>query len=95
MAGLAFGFKLRGRPDITKNVLVSQALKSWCRRWAVDDGRRLVSFQILQDLGDSFSRLCTLFFEEVLFRLPFSKAFFGALWVGEVVSGILVAKLKN
>lgn len=42
-AGLVFGFKLRGRQNCKK-----QVLKGWR---LVEDGRRPVSFQILQYLG--------------------------------------------
>lgn len=43
MAGLTFGFKLRGSTDYTKSFLVSQALKGWQRRQVVEDQRRPVS----------------------------------------------------
>lgn len=86
MAGLAFGFRLRARPDATKCFLVAQALKGWKRGQVVEDRRRPVSFRLLQDLGGQLGKLCWSVFEECLFRLAFSLAFFGALRLGELVS---------
>lgn len=86
LAGLAFGFKLRGLKDLTKGFLVLQALKGWRRHQAVVDSRRPVSFRLLQDLGERVGVLCRSDYEVRLFRLAFALAFFGALRVGELIS---------
>lgn len=87
VAGLAFGFRLRGRKDITKDFLVVQALKGWRRQKAVaEDWRRPVSFTMLQDLGLILGKVCKSDYEVCLFKLAFSLAFFGALRIGELVS---------
>lgn len=52
----------------------------------MENWRRPVSFQVLQDLGTVLVNVCRSSFEVHLFRLAFSFAFFGALRVGELIS---------
>ncbi|XP_040285719.1 uncharacterized protein LOC120998906 [Bufo bufo] len=86
IAGVAFGLKLRGLPDLTKGFLVRQVLKGW-RRGAgkVPDYRRPVSFELLVQMGDKLSCVCSSGWELVLFRAAFALAFFGAFRLGELV----------
>ncbi|XP_066451040.1 uncharacterized protein [Eleutherodactylus coqui] len=51
MAGVAFGCKLKGVVDVTKNFIVRQALKGFRRGKGRPDTRRPVSFGILERLG--------------------------------------------
>ncbi|XP_066457764.1 uncharacterized protein [Eleutherodactylus coqui] len=86
IAGVAFGFKIRGVEDATKNFLVKQALKGLRRGKGRQDTRRPVSFDVLEKLGEAVDVVCGKEFERRLFRAAFSFAFFGALRVSELVS---------
>ncbi|XP_044160381.1 uncharacterized protein LOC122945372 [Bufo gargarizans] len=86
VSGLAFGFRLRHLPDVTKSFLVVRALKGWRRSQSGQDDRRPVSFALLLRLGDQLVDVCASPWELRLFRLAFSLAFFGALRLGELVS---------
>ncbi|XP_073529602.1 uncharacterized protein [Phyllobates terribilis] len=86
MAGLAFGFKIRGLPDVTKAILVRQALKGWRRGWKVRDCRRPISYGLLFILGQLLELVCKSAWSIRLFWLAFSPAFFGAFRLGELVS---------
>ncbi|XP_073518808.1 uncharacterized protein [Phyllobates terribilis] len=86
MAGLAFGFKIRGLPDVTKATLVRQALKGWRKGWKVRDCRRPISYGLLLALGQLLGSVCKSPWEVKLFRLAFSLAFFGALRLVELVN---------
>ncbi|XP_073524941.1 uncharacterized protein [Phyllobates terribilis] len=86
MAGLAFGFKVRGVKDVTKSFLVVQALRGWRRGWKVFDRRRPVSYNLLLLLGRQTEVVCTSLWESRLFKLAFSLAFFAALRLGELFS---------
>ncbi|XP_075199496.1 uncharacterized protein LOC142302317 [Anomaloglossus baeobatrachus] len=85
LAGLAFGFKVRGLKDVTKSFLVVQALKGWRRGWKVEDKRRPISYDLLLSLGRQVESVCTSIWEKRLFKLAFSLAFFAALRLGELV----------
>lgn len=86
-----FVFCLRGFRDITKDFLLARAIKGWRRHRVVEqDWRHPVSFAILQDLGNVLGKICRSPFEERLFRLAFSPAFFGTLRVGDLVSPSMV-----
>ncbi|XP_040290783.1 uncharacterized protein LOC121003196 isoform X1 [Bufo bufo] len=85
MAGLAFGFKLRNSPDITKSFLVRQILKGYRRFQRVKDSRLPVSFSLLLQLGEQVAGVCRSAWEVSLFRLAFALAFFGAFRLGELV----------
>ncbi|XP_075684263.1 uncharacterized protein LOC142652502 [Rhinoderma darwinii] len=86
VSALAFGFKLRGLRDVSKEFLVGQALKGLRRGRVEADRRRPVSFALLGSLGLSLVSVCRSPFEVELFQLAFSLAFFGALRIGELVS---------
>ncbi|XP_073498485.1 uncharacterized protein [Phyllobates terribilis] len=86
MAGLAFGFKIRGLPDVTKATLVRQALKGGRKGWKVRDCRWPISYGLLLTLGQLLGSVCKSPQEVKLFRLAFSLAFFGALRLVELVS---------
>ncbi|XP_066438199.1 uncharacterized protein [Eleutherodactylus coqui] len=86
MAGVAFGCKLKGVVDVTKNFIVRQALKGFRRGKGRPDTRRPVSFGILERLGGAIDSVCGENFERLLFKAVFSLAFFGAFRVGELVS---------
>ncbi|XP_077145939.1 uncharacterized protein LOC143807851 [Ranitomeya variabilis] len=86
IAGLAFGFKLRNRTDLTKSFLVRQALKGYRKGKVNKDNRRPVSFGMLEVLGEQLEGVCRTQFEVGLFRLAFSLAFFGAMRIGELVA---------
>ncbi|XP_075129576.1 uncharacterized protein LOC142203043 [Leptodactylus fuscus] len=86
LAGLAFGFKLRNRQDITKSFVVQQAVKGWRRGWESRDQRRPVSFLMLVEIGGLLEGVCSSAGEVRLFKLAFSLAFFAALRIGELVS---------
>ncbi|XP_075711227.1 uncharacterized protein LOC142747971 [Rhinoderma darwinii] len=86
VSALAFGFKLRGFRDVSKEFLVGQALKGLRRGRVESDGRRPVSFALLASLGLSLGSVCRSSSEMELFQLAFSLAFFGALRIGELVS---------
>ncbi|XP_075687663.1 uncharacterized protein LOC142656621 [Rhinoderma darwinii] len=86
ISALAFGFKLQGFRDVSKEFLVVQALKGLRRGRVEADCRRPVSFSLLMSLGVSLVSVCHSSSEVELFRLAFSLAFFGALRIGELVS---------
>ncbi|XP_075688135.1 uncharacterized protein LOC142656971 [Rhinoderma darwinii] len=86
ISAVAFGFKLRGFQDVSKEFLVSQALKGLRRGRVEADSRRPVSFALLSSLGGSLASVCRSSDEMDLFRLAFSLAFFGAFRIGELVS---------
>ncbi|XP_044134153.1 uncharacterized protein LOC122926745 isoform X1 [Bufo gargarizans] len=88
VSGIAFGFKWRGLADLTKSFLVRQVLKGW-RRGAgrVPDCRRPVSFELLVQMGDRLSGVCSSGWELGLFKAAFALAFFGAFRLGELVCG--------
>ncbi|XP_073533070.1 uncharacterized protein [Phyllobates terribilis] len=86
MAGLAFSFKIRGLPDVTKAILVRQALKGWRKGWKVRDWRQPISYGLLLTLGELLASVCKSPWEIGLFRLAFSLAFFWSLHLGELVS---------
>ncbi|XP_075707168.1 uncharacterized protein LOC142741711 [Rhinoderma darwinii] len=86
VSALAFGFKLRGFRDVSKEFLVGQALKGLRRGRVEAESRRPVSFSLLISLGVSLVSVCRSSSEVELFRLAFSLAFFGALRIGELVS---------
>ncbi|XP_073537009.1 uncharacterized protein [Phyllobates terribilis] len=86
MAGLAFGFRIRGLPDVTKAILVRQALKGWRKGWKVRDCRGPISYGLLLTLGQLLTLVCKSPWEIRLFRLAFSLAFFRAFRLGELVS---------
>lgn len=67
MVGLSFGFNLRGCQDVTKSFLVLQDLKGWRRPHVVEDTRRPMSFQLLQELGEHLGGICSLGYEVVPF----------------------------
>ncbi|XP_044155452.1 uncharacterized protein LOC122942023 [Bufo gargarizans] len=88
MAGVAFGFRLRRLPDLTKGFLVRQVLKGWRRgEPKVPDQRKPVSFELLLRVGVQLSSICKSGWERGLFRAAFALAFFGAFRLGELVSG--------
>ncbi|XP_075719756.1 uncharacterized protein LOC142760450 [Rhinoderma darwinii] len=86
VSALAFGFKLRGFRDVSKEFLVGQALKGLRRGRVEADCRRPMSFALLVSLGVSLVSVCRSSSEVELFQLAFSLAFFGALKIGELVS---------
>lgn len=86
MAGLAFFFKLQGRPDFTKDFWVKQAIKGYSKCHYRKDTGRLVSFSILQDMYAKLGQVCLSVYEKIWFKAAFSLAFFGAFRVGELVS---------
>ncbi|KAM4045609.1 uncharacterized protein ACNLHF_009473 isoform 1-T1 [Anomaloglossus baeobatrachus] len=85
LSGIAFNFKLRNWPDVTKSFLVHQVLKGWRRSDIRIDCRRPISFRLLADLINGAKVLCTSPYESTLFAAAFGTAFFGALRVGELV----------
>ncbi|KAM4771011.1 uncharacterized protein WCC33_002809 [Rhinophrynus dorsalis] len=76
-----------GQRDVTKEFIVRLALRGFRRGVLVRDSRRPVSFPLLVRLLGGLSSVCFSDFECRLFRVAFSFAFFGALRVGELVSG--------
>lgn len=85
IAGLAFLFKLTGG-DVTKNVMVRQALKGYRRGNRRCDSRHPVTFSMLHQLMLQVSRVCNSSFEPSLFKAAFALAFYGAFRLGELVS---------
>ncbi|XP_073456098.1 uncharacterized protein [Aquarana catesbeiana] len=75
LAGLAFLFKLQGRRDYTKEFWVKQAVKGYRKEHRMRDGRRPVSFTMLQGLFFHISSICVSEYESAL-----------ALRVSELVS---------
>lgn len=86
LAGLAFLFKLQGQRDYTKEFWVRQAVKGYRKEHRKRDGRRPVSFTMLQGLFFHISSICVSEYESALFRAAFALAFYGALRVSEIVS---------
>lgn len=86
VAGLAFLFKLQGRPDWTKDFWIRQALKGYRKSISRRDARRPVTFEILQGIVNQLFQVCTSSYEVVLFTAAFLLAFFGAFRIGELVS---------
>ncbi|XP_077309871.1 integrase/recombinase xerD homolog [Lithobates pipiens] len=86
LAGLAFWFKLRGEPDLTKDFWVRQAVKGYRKGCQIKDDRRPVSFELLGRICEKLRVVCSSGYEVVLFRAAFILAFFGAFRIGELVS---------
>ncbi|KAM8960554.1 uncharacterized protein RCH25_036277 [Pelodytes ibericus] len=86
MSAVAAYFKFSGDPDVTKEFLVRQALRGYRRGFKQLDSRRPVTFSILLRILEALPLVCSSPFENVLFALAFSWAFFGAFRVGELVS---------
>ncbi|XP_077334541.1 integrase/recombinase xerD homolog [Lithobates pipiens] len=86
LAGLAFWFKLRGEPDLTKDFWVRQAVKGYRKGRQVNDDRRPVSFELLGRICEKLKVVCASGYEVLLFRAAFVLAFFGAFRIGELVS---------
>ncbi|XP_053323805.1 uncharacterized protein LOC128497668 [Spea bombifrons] len=86
LAALAFYFKMHGEVDLTKEFLVSQAMKGYRRGCRRVDSRRPVTFDLLGRLCVCLPGVCFSEFEVCLFRLSFVLAFFGAFRVSELVS---------
>ena len=86
LAGLAFLFKWHGGRDFTKDFWVKQSVKGYRKGRRTPDGRRPVSFLMLQSLFRHLQSVCNLAYEIALFQAAFALAFFGALRIGELVS---------
>ncbi|KAM4795989.1 integrase/recombinase xerD homolog [Rhinophrynus dorsalis] len=86
VSDLAFGFKLRGWTDCTKDFVVRLALRGLRRGKTVFDSKRLVSYHLLEDLVGVLPGVYSDRYEALLFGAEFSLAFFGALRIGELVS---------
>ncbi|XP_077349935.1 integrase/recombinase xerD homolog [Lithobates pipiens] len=86
LAGLAFWFKLRSVPDLTKDFWVRQAVKGYRKGRQIKDDRRPVSFELLVKICEKLRVVCSSGYEVVLFRAAFVLAFFGVFRIGELVS---------
>lgn len=86
LAGLAFHFKLRGWPDVTKSFIIRQVLKGWRKESVRKDCRRPVSHTILGQIMEATISLCSSSYQASLFRASFCLAFSGALRISKLVS---------
>lgn len=86
MAALAFLFQLVGHMYFTKSFVVCRALRGYRKGSSFQDSRRPVSFEVLGTILASLGRVCSLHYQQVLFRAAFVLAFFGAFRVSELVS---------
>ncbi|CAJ0965237.1 unnamed protein product [Ranitomeya imitator] len=89
VSALAFHFKLRGWSDLTKHFLVIQLLKGWRRKDKHSDNRRPISFQLLARLIRVARFICDSDCETALISAAFGLAFFGAMWVSEILAPAL------
>ncbi|XP_040271178.1 uncharacterized protein LOC120986584 isoform X1 [Bufo bufo] len=86
LSGVAFHFKLRDWPDVTRRFIIRQALRGWRKELVYRECRRPVSFNLLGRLIAKLSDVCRSLFEVALFSASFSIAFFAALRIGELVA---------
>lgn len=86
LAGLSFLFKLMGGEDWTRDFWVRQALKGYRKQHKKRDARRPVTFANLISICEMLKFVCLSQYEIRLFTAAFSLAFYGAFWIGELVS---------
>lgn len=77
VSALSFLLQLIGCGDVTKEFVVRQVIRGFQKGVVVRDSRRPVSFNILEVLCSKLGTLCMSPFEELLFKLSFSLAFYG------------------
>lgn len=76
LSAMAFWFKLRGLPDVTKSFLVRQAVRGFRKGCVVRDLRRPVSYELLLQLHSALAGHCFSQYEFCLFKCAFALAFF-------------------
>ncbi|OCT57120.1 hypothetical protein XELAEV_18003998mg [Xenopus laevis] len=86
MSALSYLFKLLNFKDVTKKFIVRQILRSYRKEQARKDRRRPISLSLLNKLFDQLRGVCFSGYEENLFKLAFSLAFYGAFRISELVS---------
>uniref|UniRef100_A0A1B8Y586 Uncharacterized protein n=1 Tax=Xenopus tropicalis TaxID=8364 RepID=A0A1B8Y586_XENTR len=86
VSALSFLFKLLEIKDITKVFLVRQILKSFKKGHAGKDMRRPLSLPLLSRVFVQLKEICFSGYEESLFKLAFSLAFYGAFRISELIS---------
>lgn len=85
LAGVSFYFRVLGWLDVTKDFIITQALKGWKKGTVSRERRRPVSFVLLQRLVSHCSFTCFSNTECLLFSTAFALMFFAALRVGELL----------
>ncbi|OCT74340.1 hypothetical protein XELAEV_18033309mg [Xenopus laevis] len=86
MSAPSYLFKLLNFKDVTKKFIVRQILRSYRKEQARKDRRRPISLSLLNKLFDELRGVCFSGYEENLFKLAFSLAFYGAFRISELVS---------
>ncbi|XP_066444897.1 uncharacterized protein [Eleutherodactylus coqui] len=86
LSAIAFLLRLHGTRDVTKDFVFGQIIKGWKKDRVTKDGRRPITFELLNAILNVVESVCTDASEAELFRAAFSIAFFAALRIGELVS---------
>ncbi|OCT70408.1 hypothetical protein XELAEV_18037327mg [Xenopus laevis] len=86
MSALSYLFKLLNFKDVTKKFIVRQILRSYRKEQPRKDRRRPISLSLLNKLFDQLRGVCFSGYEENLFKLAFSLAFYGAFRISKLVS---------
>ncbi|KAJ1193857.1 hypothetical protein NDU88_003153 [Pleurodeles waltl] len=91
LSAIAHFAKLKGEGDPTADFPLRAALKGWAREEVKPpDQRAPIDLDMLRGLMGALTVICNTQYEELLFAVPFSLAFFGAFRSSE-----LVAKAKG
>ncbi|XP_067322379.1 tyrosine recombinase XerC-like [Anolis sagrei] len=87
LSALAYWFKAQGLSDPTDDFRIHKFLTGWSRqRGHPRDDRQPMTPAILKGLKQLWPRLCTSYYEQVLYHSAALTAFFGALRVSELVA---------
>ncbi|KAJ1130826.1 hypothetical protein NDU88_009173 [Pleurodeles waltl] len=87
LAAIAHFSKLRGEGDPTAGFPLRAALKGWARQEEkTHDHRAPIDLDMLRGLVEALSAICDTPYEELLFSVTFSLAFFGAFRTSELVA---------
>nr|XP_060627626.1 uncharacterized protein LOC132772780 [Anolis sagrei ordinatus]XP_060627628.1 uncharacterized protein LOC132772781 [Anolis sagrei ordinatus]XP_060643558.1 uncharacterized protein LOC132782694 [Anolis sagrei ordinatus] len=87
LSALAYWLKAQGLSDPTDDFRIHKFLTGWSRqRGHPRDDRQPMTPAILKGLKQLWPRLCTSYYEQVLYHAAGLTAFFGALRVSELVA---------
>ncbi|KAJ1105783.1 hypothetical protein NDU88_003187 [Pleurodeles waltl] len=87
LAAIAHFTKLRGEGDPTSGFPLRAALKGWARgEEKQPDQRAPIDLVMLKELVGALTVICNSQYEELLFAVTFSLAFFGAFRASELVA---------
>ncbi|XP_066450327.1 uncharacterized protein [Eleutherodactylus coqui] len=86
LTAVAFLIRLHGSRDVTKDFVFGQIIKGWKKDKVIKDGRRPITFELLNAILEVLGEVCEEGSEAELFRVAFAIAFFAAMRIGELVS---------